>query len=219
MSANRRYSLNNTLGSDQPFSQTRNSSEKMPLNTATKKATRKFRLTPTSIPQVISAAPAIGPSQPYQNKSTPRDHHRRSQANLLSTTNTRRKKPFLTINHSFRSNNFAALTLATATIMTSMPPSSTANAFVDPKLVGMKSRVTPKESSSSMQRTSTGIEGKVVFDKIFELENTSNRIVDTSSSISVATTAASSLTSSLVDSPDEHQYSLRKSLVRNIHGE
>lgn len=51
---------------------------------------------------------------------------------------------------------------------------------------------------------------KVVFDKMIEIEKMENKVLD--ASMSVATTAATSLTSSITHCPEDYQYSLRKIL-------
>ena len=195
--------------------QKRHLSEIMPLNTATKNAIRNFGSVPISMPQLSSVKPRrIKRSQPSPTEFTRRDHHHCVQPYTTSVTRRRQKKPIFYTNQTYRSTQFAAIALATATIMTSMTHSSTANAFIVANLVGAKGRTKPTKSSSLVGHASIEMEDKVIFDKIFEFEMIGSTIPDKSSSMSVATTAATSWTS-----PEEHHYSLRKILVRITHDE
>lgn len=150
-----------------------------------------------SVPQILSTTPRTRRTQLSLTKFISREHHRCAHISTTSVISRRRKKPIFNRNQTIRSNQFAALALATATIMTSKTTYSMANAFVLPKPVGTKNGAAPTEPSSLVQHAN----------KIFEFEKIESKMYDESSSISIGTTAATSWTS-----PEDYQYSLRKIL-------
>ena len=199
------------------------SMQNIPMNTTTKTTTSKMlsgllAKESISVLQFLSVTPRnyIG-----QTKTTTRCvHHRCAPACAYTATRTRikttKQKRSITNKHILTSSNsFAAFAIATIMTSTSMSPSSMANAFVHTPM-GARTRVVQFDPSLILQKASAATDGddnnKLFFENV-EFE-TMDTICDMTSS--VATTAATSSTSSF-NSPEDYQYSLRNVLVRNKH--